>query len=191
MNYITFYDISRIKKSDETVVTCWILGNQTIFHRSNSQPNSISVLLIQDGDQTKPNMMFTMHRNGTSLMAIIIMLIPSVQSFQIHPSTFIAPSSSSVLTQFHAHNGFTKYVSLSSSSSSSSSSLKMSSNDINNGNASPISHDIIKDKHVLVVGGSGRVGGSVVTQILKYGGSVTVGATSQESFEVSQNRWKE
>lgn len=116
------------------------------------------------------------------------MLIPSVQSFQIHPSTFIAPSSSSVLTQFHAHNGFTKHVSLSSSSSSS---LKMSSNDINNGNASPISHDIIKDKHVLVVGGSGRVGGSVVTQILKYGGSVTVGATSQESFEVSQNRWKE
>lgn len=54
-----------------------------------------------------------------------------------------------------------------------------------------ISHDVIVNKHVLVVGGSGRVGGSVVTQIIKCGGSVTVGATSLESFEISQARWKE
>jgi len=55
----------------------------------------------------------------------------------------------------------------------------------------PITHDVISGKHVLVVGGSGRVGGSVVTEILKRGGLVTVGATSKESFEVSQDRWKE
>ena len=34
-----------------------------------------------------------------------------------------------------------------------------------------ISHDALSEKHILVVGGSGRVGGSVVTQILKHGTS--------------------
>lgn len=67
-------------------------------------------------------------------------------------------------------------------------SVENSSSDVS---FSPISHNIISGKNVLVVGGSGRVGGSVVTQILKQGGSVTVGATSVESFEVSQTRWKE
>jgi saccharopine dehydrogenase-like NADP-dependent oxidoreductase len=57
--------------------------------------------------------------------------------------------------------------------------------------SSDISFDAIDGKSVLVVGGSGRVGGSVVTQLIKRGGKVTVGATRQETFEVSRARWME
>jgi saccharopine dehydrogenase-like NADP-dependent oxidoreductase len=57
--------------------------------------------------------------------------------------------------------------------------------------ASNISFDAIDGKNVLVVGGSGRVGGSVVTQLIKRGGKVTVGATRQETFEASRARWME
>jgi hypothetical protein len=56
---------------------------------------------------------------------------------------------------------------------------------------SNVSFDAIEGKQVLVVGGSGRVGGSVVTQLIKRGGKVTVGATRRESFDVSRARWIE
>jgi Saccharopine dehydrogenase NADP binding domain len=51
------------------------------------------------------------------------------------------------------------------------------------------SWDTLKDKHFLVVGGSGRVGGSVVTQLLSHGARVTVGGTRRESLETSRARW--
>jgi len=54
-----------------------------------------------------------------------------------------------------------------------------------------VSHEILSKKRVLVVGGSGRVGGSVVTQLVKHGGFVTVGGTSEESFRASRKRWAE
>jgi saccharopine dehydrogenase-like NADP-dependent oxidoreductase len=54
----------------------------------------------------------------------------------------------------------------------------------------PISFESIQGKRVLVVGGSGRVGGSVVCQLLKHKALVTVGGTRKESFQESQNRWK-
>ena len=46
-------------------------------------------------------------------------------------------------------------------------------------------------KKILVVGGSGRVGGSVVCQLTKHGAKVTVGGTRSETFEVSRSRWKQ
>lgn len=56
--------------------------------------------------------------------------------------------------------------------------------------SSTISRNSIKDKRVLVVGGSGRVGGSVVVELLKHGASeVTVGGTSEENFMKAQRRW--
>ena len=54
---------------------------------------------------------------------------------------------------------------------------------------SKISFDALADKRVLVVGGSGRVGGSVVTQLTKRGSAVTVGGTREASFEESKARW--
>jgi saccharopine dehydrogenase-like NADP-dependent oxidoreductase len=56
---------------------------------------------------------------------------------------------------------------------------------------SEISFDALQGKHILVVGGSGRVGGSVVTQLIKRGaGRVTVGGTNQGRFQKSLERWK-
>jgi len=55
---------------------------------------------------------------------------------------------------------------------------------------SSITHDNLADKKILVVGGSGRVGGSVVCQLLRHNAKVTVGGTRVESFEESRNRWK-
>jgi len=52
-----------------------------------------------------------------------------------------------------------------------------------------ITFDNLIKKTVLVVGGSGRVGGSVVTQLIKRGSNVVVGGTRQESFDISQQRW--
>ena len=54
---------------------------------------------------------------------------------------------------------------------------------------SPISHELLRDKNILVVGGSGRVGGSVVTQLLLHGAKVTVGGTNEENFQSSRERW--
>jgi saccharopine dehydrogenase-like NADP-dependent oxidoreductase len=56
---------------------------------------------------------------------------------------------------------------------------------------SEIGFDLLQNKNVLVVGGSGRVGGSVVTQLLKHGAHVTVGGTRIESYEDSKRRWME
>lgn len=56
--------------------------------------------------------------------------------------------------------------------------------------SSDISFDALLDKNVLVVGGSGRVGGSVTTQLITRGSKVTVGGTSEQRFEQSRNRWK-
>jgi len=55
--------------------------------------------------------------------------------------------------------------------------------------SSRISFDALKGKRVLVVGGSGRVGGSCVTQLVRRGSKVTVGGTSEERFRTSQSRW--
>lgn len=51
----------------------------------------------------------------------------------------------------------------------------LSASVLTNDGASKVSFDILPGKHVLVVGGSGRVGGSVVTQLVKRGCKVTVG----------------
>jgi shikimate 5-dehydrogenase len=56
---------------------------------------------------------------------------------------------------------------------------------------SEIGFDVLSNKNVLVVGGSGRVGGSVVTQLLKHGAKITVGATRVEKYEDSKRRWME
>jgi saccharopine dehydrogenase-like NADP-dependent oxidoreductase len=56
--------------------------------------------------------------------------------------------------------------------------------------ASAISFNVLPGKHVLVVGGSGRVGGSVVTQLVKRGCRVTVGGTSADNFQTAQDRWQ-
>jgi hypothetical protein len=58
------------------------------------------------------------------------------------------------------------------------------------GDQSEISFQAIQGKRVLVVGGSGRVGGSVVTQLVKRGAKVTVGATSEERYQKSKTRWQ-
>ena len=48
------------------------------------------------------------------------------------------------------------------------------------------------NKKVLVVGGTGRVGGSVVTElVLEKGASVVVGGTREESFDKAVLRWRE
>jgi len=57
--------------------------------------------------------------------------------------------------------------------------------------AGKISLENLADKRVLVVGGSGRVGGSVVCQLTKHNAKVTVGGTRSETFEESRNRWKQ
>ena len=58
--------------------------------------------------------------------------------------------------------------------------------------SSKISFDCLENKKILVVGGSGRVGGSVVTQLIKRGASrVTVGGTNLNRFEESRARWME
>lgn len=56
-------------------------------------------------------------------------------------------------------------------------------------NTRPISFDVLRDQRILVVGGSGRVGGSVVTQLVQHGANVTVGGTRRTNFEISQQRW--
>jgi hypothetical protein len=52
-----------------------------------------------------------------------------------------------------------------------------------------LSFDVLKNKKILVVGGSGRVGGSVTTQLLKHGSQVVVGGTRYASFTKSKRRW--
>ena len=46
----------------------------------------------------------------------------------------------------------------------------------------------MEGRHVLVVGGSGRVGGSVVTQLVQFNSRVTVGGTSTDSFQAAKAR---
>lgn len=61
---------------------------------------------------------------------------------------------------------------------------------VDDGNFSNISFDALSGKRILVVGGSGRVGGSVVSQLIKRGAShVTVGGTNEDRFENSRARW--
>jgi siroheme synthase (precorrin-2 oxidase/ferrochelatase) len=54
---------------------------------------------------------------------------------------------------------------------------------------SEIGFHLLKNKNVLVVGGSGRVGGSVVTQLLTHGAHVTVGGTRIKAYDDSKRRW--
>lgn len=55
---------------------------------------------------------------------------------------------------------------------------------------SKISLENLSSKNILVIGGSGRVGGSVVCQLTKHNANVMVGGTKLESFERSRERWK-
>jgi saccharopine dehydrogenase-like NADP-dependent oxidoreductase len=58
--------------------------------------------------------------------------------------------------------------------------------------ADAFSFESIRDKRVLVIGGSGRVGGSVVTQLIRRGaGSVVVGGTDAARFAQALRRWQE
>lgn len=57
------------------------------------------------------------------------------------------------------------------------------------GQSSSISFEALQGKRVLVVGGSGRVGGSVVTQLTKRGSQVTVGGTRDATFQKAKARW--
>jgi len=51
---------------------------------------------------------------------------------------------------------------------------------------------VYDNKHILVVGGSGRVGGSVVQELVRKGaGRVSVGGTNVESYQQALNRWNE
>jgi saccharopine dehydrogenase-like NADP-dependent oxidoreductase len=52
-----------------------------------------------------------------------------------------------------------------------------------------LSFSVLQGKRVLVVGGSGRVGGSVVTTLAQHGTSILVGGTSRNRFQASQQRW--
>lgn len=68
-----------------------------------------------------------------------------------------------------------------------------SSSQIDNSSTSEsnISIENLSSKRILVVGGSGRVGGSVVCQLTKHNAIVMVGGTKLESFQQSQARWKQ
>lgn len=48
----------------------------------------------------------------------------------------------------------------------------------------------LHNKRILVVGGSGRVGGSVVCSLMKNKAHVTVGGTKLETFLKSKSRWE-
>ena len=61
---------------------------------------------------------------------------------------------------------------------------------LENEGGSKISLKNIADKKVMVIGGSGRVGGSVVCQLTQHNAKVTVGGTRSETFEESRARWK-
>jgi saccharopine dehydrogenase-like NADP-dependent oxidoreductase len=67
--------------------------------------------------------------------------------------------------------------------------LLFASSDISD--ISNISFEAMEGKRVLVVGGSGRVGGSVVTQLIKRGAEVTVGGTNLEKFQEAKARWQD
>lgn len=87
-------------------------------------------------------------------------------------------SSSGKFIEWHQLRGSTRKT----SSISSTTALSITS-------SQSIGFDSLVEKHVLVVGGSGRVGGSVVTQLILRGARVSVGATNEENFIASQNRW--
>ena len=53
-----------------------------------------------------------------------------------------------------------------------------------------ISFDVLANKRVLVVGGYGRVGGSVVTQLVRHQSQVTVGGTQKYNFDAACERWR-
>lgn len=52
-----------------------------------------------------------------------------------------------------------------------------------------ISFRALRGKRVLVVGGSGRVGGSVVTQLVRHGSHVAVAGTCPQRLEDARQRW--
>lgn len=55
---------------------------------------------------------------------------------------------------------------------------------------SAISLNVLANKKILVVGGSGRVGGSVVIQLVRHQAQVTVGGTNPDSFQATKYRWR-
>lgn len=91
-----------------------------------------------------------------------------------------------VVVGFTFQRGRTRYNSLTTCRSSAGASHQDSSKD--SSPPSKISVDSLAGRKVLVVGGSGRVGGSVVTQLLEYKSRVTVGGTSVDSFERAKGR---
>lgn len=54
---------------------------------------------------------------------------------------------------------------------------------------SKISLASLRNKRILVVGGSGRVGGSCVAELSQRGAKVTVGGTSSDRFLTAKTRW--
>jgi saccharopine dehydrogenase-like NADP-dependent oxidoreductase len=59
--------------------------------------------------------------------------------------------------------------------------------------SSTISWEALRNRRVLVVGGSGRVGGSVVTQLTQHGAKAVVGGRSNvdnKDFDVIRARWQ-
>lgn len=61
----------------------------------------------------------------------------------------------------------------------------------NNHAVQSFSLDAFQGTRVLVVGGSGRVGGSVVTQLIQAGAKqVSVGGTSEDRFQAAKRRWQ-
>ena len=121
------------------------------------------------------------------LIVVLLITLECTVAFSVWPSKStrhkINRGSPRIGKALHGAIPMSSRISLSASSdnpaSSSSPSLYSSS----------ISVDSIEGKKVLVVGGSGRVGGSVVTQLVKRGAIVTVGGTSETNFVESQSRW--
>jgi saccharopine dehydrogenase-like NADP-dependent oxidoreductase len=116
--------------------------------------------------------------------AFIISTIPAINSLtpvttSSHTKIIVPPSSLS------------PSLSLSLSSHLQQLHLSLTNNDIElQESTSSISFDNFQNKKILVVGGSGRVGGSVVCKLLSHGAKVTVGGTQLESFQSSKDRWQ-
>lgn len=97
---------------------------------------------------------------------------PSIAQRNVHDSQYSLPLSSSIATT-------ALWAAIDSSDN----------NTIEASKTSKISLANIQNKRILVVGGSGRVGGSVVCQLILNGAQVTVGGTNIESYQDSRSRW--
>lgn len=111
-------------------------------------------------------------------------LVATIQAFVSHTT----PVAFSTRNTFSIHDGVPTLNNIQNIGSSISS-LQAANTNTESASTS-ISLSNLADKRILVVGGSGRVGGSVVCQLTKQGALVTVGGTNEDSFLSSQGRWK-